>query len=373
MALMVICFAEAGSRVAATGGPYAYVEVALGPFAGFLSGALLLLTDLASAAAVSTVFAGSAVRLAGTTSSLLQAVVVVVVLGVVSAINVAGVHKGAKLSEWAVIAKLVPLVAFVALGAAFVHPQNWAWTATPRASNVFNTAGLVVLAFLGIEGGLQPSGEVRNPARTVPIAAILALGAATGLYLAVQLIAQGLLGSDLPADRVAPLGAAAASFAGSAGRMVMLAAATVSTFGFLTGSLLGGPRLLFALGRDGFGPRQLASVHRVYHTPHVAIAVYACITLLLALSGTFEQLAILANVSALLLYIACAIAASVLRRRDVRTDGEPFRAPGGALVPTLACVAIVWVLLETVTQRELLAVGLVLLIATIVYVVRETS
>jgi amino acid transporter len=112
-------------------------------------------------------------------------------------------------------------------------------------------------------------------------------------------------------------------------------------------------------------------VHPVFRTPHVAILVHVVVLAAVALSGTFVQLAILANVAVLTLYLLCAIAAGVLWRRDVRQSGEPFKAPGGPLVPILASLAIVWLLSATVTRRELTALALVVGLAVVAYGIRR--
>jgi amino acid transporter len=90
----------------------------------------------------------------------------------------------------------------------------------------------------------------------------------------------------------------------------------------------------------------------------------------MALSGTFEQLAIFANLASLSLYFLCAISAWVLRRRDVRTDGEPFRMPGGATVPIAACLAIAWLFYETIERAQLIALVVVLLVILALYALR---
>lgn len=371
MGLVVLCFADAGSRVDRTGGAYAYVEVALGPLVGLVSGALLWLAELTAAAAVATIFAGSVAALTGPLGGFpLRELLLIVVFAVLAAVNIRGVKTGAQVLEVATVAKLLPLVLFVLVGAFFVTPSNLAWTDIPSASTVFSACGILIFAFAGIEGALIPSGEVREPARTVPRAAIVALGAVTLLYLAIQLVAQGVLGPELATDKVTPLAGAAAVIAGSTGRTIMLLAASVSMFGYLSGTVLAAPRCLFAFGRDGFLPRQFAAVHPRFRTPHFAIIVNTVLTLALALSGTFAKLAILANVSVLLLYMLCAVAAWLLRRRDVRMAGEPFRMPGGSLVPVLAFVALGWILVSTVTSREFLAVGAVVALAIVMYGIR---
>jgi amino acid transporter len=205
----------------------------------------------------------------------------------------------------------------------------------------------------------------------VPRAAFLALGAATLLYLAIQWVALGIKGLALSNDRIAPLADAASVIGGSTASTVMIAGATISTFGFLSANVLSIPRCLFAFGRDGFIPRIFSSVHESQRTPHVAIMTYGVALVLFALSGTFEQLAVLSNLAALVLYFLCAIAVWVLRKRDVRTDGEPFVLPGGPLIPIAAAIAIVWLFYATVGRRELIGLGGAVLAAIILYAVRR--
>ena len=172
---------------------------------------------------------------------------------------------------------------FVIVGAAFVRPDYLSWSSSPPLLSVMSASGVLIFAFLGIEGALQPSGEVREPSRTVPRAVFLAIAGVVALYIAIQVVAQGLLGSALPDDRVAPLAQAAATVVGPAGRTFMLVGATISMFGFLCGTVLTGPRSLFAFAQAGFAPRALAAVHASRRTPHIAIVVYVAIALGLAL------------------------------------------------------------------------------------------
>jgi APA family basic amino acid/polyamine antiporter len=368
--LVVLCFAEAGSRVSATGGPYAYVETALGPMWGFVAGCLVLSTGTSAAAAVSSVLARSILQLFPNASGWVMPVVILALVATLVAINLRGVRTGARVIEAATVAKLLPLLAFVAIGVFFIEPANLAWTEVPHISTVLGTAGVVIFAFSGIEGSLVPSGEVKNPSRTVPIAVFLALGAATLLYLAIQFVALGIQGLELGNERTTPLASAAGTIAGPIGRTILIVGAVISMFGYLSANVLSEPRGLFAFSRDGFLPKSLAAVHPQFHTPHVAILVYGVIVGAIALSGTFETLAVFANLAALTLYFLCAIAAWELRRRNVRTDGEPFLAPGGSLVPIAACVSLAWVFYETVERKQFFALALVLAVIFILYGLR---
>jgi amino acid transporter len=155
---------------------------------------------------------------------------------------------------------------------------------------------------------------------------------------------------------------------GPAGRALIVIGAGISMFGNVSGMTLGIPRALFAFGRDGFLPRALAAVHPRFHTPHVAIVVQSTIAVLLAVTGTFERLAILATTTTLCLYGGCCLAAFELRRRNVRAGGVPFQVPGGRFAPATACLAIAW-MLTSVTAREWAALAGVLASASLVFLV----
>jgi len=367
MALIVLCFAEAGSRVSLTGGPYAYVEVAFGPFVGFLAGVLLWLLGTFAVAAVASLFAGSVGALVpGAGAGAARALLLVALFATLAAVNVRGLRQGTRLITVATIAKLLPLLLLVLVGAFFVRPENLAVSTLPSAGQVARTSIVLIFAFSGIESALVPSGEVRDTARTVPRAIAIAMAGVTVLYIAIQLVAQGLLSSDMATYTETPLAAAAARFAGTTGSVVMLVGASVSMFGYVSGMTLAIPRALFAFARDGILPAKLAAVHPRFHTPHVAIVVQSVLVCVLAISGSFAGLAIIANVAALLLYLACCVAGWELRRRDVRAAGTPFELPGGPAIPVAACAVIVW-LLASITLREWAVVAGVLVAATALF------
>ncbi|HEU4559912.1 MAG TPA: amino acid permease [Longimicrobium sp.] len=382
MGLIVLCIAEAGSRVALTGGPYAYVEVAFGPFAGFLSGVLLWAVGTFALSAVATIFTDAVAALAGSGAGTaaasgegapglelggpaVRAAILVATLAFFGAINVVGVRQGATVNMIFTVAKLLPLLLLLVLGAFAVKAANLSGVPTPADGSLARTSVLLIFAFAGIESALVPSGEVRNVARTIPRAIAMAMVAITLLYIGLHLVCQGVLGAAL-ATSATPLADAAAVALGPWGRTMMLVGAAVSMFGYVGGMTLAVPRALFALGRDGFLPRGIAAVHPRWRTPHVAIAVQAVIVLVLALTSGFEKLAILANLATLLLYIGCCLAAWQLRRKDVRAGGIPFRVPAAGVVPFLA-VAVIGYMLLSVTWQEWAVVAAVLAAAALIY------
>ncbi len=364
MALIVLCIADAGSRVSLTGGPYAYIGVALGPYAGFLAGLMLWMLGLFATAAVSTVFAASIGQLVPPLASrTAQTVVLTATYAFWAAVNVRGVALGARLNTVATVAKLVPL-GLIALGGLFVlRGEHLTITAWPSAADVARTSLLLVFAFAGVETALVPSGEVRDTARTVPRAIALAMLGITVLYIALQVSAQGILGPAL-ASSGTPLADAAGTAFGGAARAVLLAGAAVSMFGYLGGMTLSVPRVVYALAGDGFLPRAFAAVHPAHRTPYRAIVGQSLAALVLAVSGTFESLAILANVAALALYFGCALAAWRLRASGRGGAGVPL----GGVAPWLAMPVILW-LLTGLTRAEWLGFALAVAAGSLVYAV----
>jgi len=371
MVLFVTCFAIAGSRVSLTGGLYAYVEVAFGRYIGFVAGVLYALTALGAVAGVVNVLVNSIViGIPFLGSAVMRIILMIFVYGSLVAINVRGVRGGAGAVTVVTFAKLVPLFVFICLGIFFIRPANLSWQALPNSKSLGDAVILLIFAFVGIEVALMPSGEVRNPARTVPRSIYLALVITTTIYMLIQLVAQGTLGADLASHKDAPLAEAAATFLGNIGYKLLLAGAAVSAFGFVTSDILSSPRIIFAFGRDGVLPRWFAHVHPRYRSPDVAIVTYAVIAFALSITGTFEQLAVLSNVAVLLMYLLCCAACWFLVQRDVRSDGEPFNFPGMKIVPALAIIAIIWILAHA-TVREFLVTGIVLALASIMYVLRQ--
>jgi len=366
MTFVVASFAMAGSRVSLTGGIYAYVEVAFGPFIGFLTGFLLWLSNLLAAAGVASALGASvALTVPVFESPPLRILGLGLVFAALASVNVRGVAMGARLIEILTVAKLLPLLLLTAVGLLWVRPEHLAieWAAPDR----IGTASLtLIFAFSGIEIALTPSGEIRDPARTVPRAIFLALGLTTLLYLLLQLVAVAVLGPGLDSFVDAPLAEVASRVLGPLGRTVILIGGSISMLGFLTSDALCTPRTLYAFARDGLLSTALARLHPRFHTPWLAILAHAAIVWALASLGSFGALALLANVAMLASYLLCCLAAIELRRRNVQTGGRPFVLAGGPLVPVVACTVVLW-LLSHATAREFAMTGGALVVAALLY------
>jgi APA family basic amino acid/polyamine antiporter len=371
MSLIVLCMAEAGSRVSMTGGPYAYIQVAFGPFAGFVAGFLLWMLLTFVMAAVATVLVGNlGVLVPALASRAASVAVLVLIYAVFAAVNIFGVERGARVNTALTVAKLLPLFLLIAGGLFAIDADNLAIVNPPDMPTLARSSILLIFAFAGIEAALVPGGEVKDPARTVPRAILLAMVAITTLYAALQFVAQGVLGPALATSRAAPLAEAAGVALGGWARQLLLVGAVISMLGHAGAMILAAPRMLFAFARDGLLPSALTRLHPIHRSPFVAILVQCAVVLALAITSTFERLAILASLSTLVLYGTCCIATWELRRRDVRAGGTPFRVPAPALVIVLACAVIGW-MLTSVTRAEWMAFAILVAIASAIFAVRR--
>jgi APA family basic amino acid/polyamine antiporter len=364
IASVAICFAEAGSRIASSGGVYGCIQVAFGPLAGYVAGMLLWIGNVLACG-------GVAAALADVTTSVLaqplrttaHAFIIVGVIGAITFVNIGGVARGMRLVSFATILKLVPLVLFVIVGAWTVHGRNFLPTAAPGTAGLGRALLLALFAFTGMEGSLCASGEVADPNRSIPRAIGLALGAVTLLYVAIQVVAQGILGPSL-AQSTVPLADAMARIS-PALRLLMLGGAAVSMFGWLSGDILSTPRMLFAFARDGWLPSVLGRLHGRTNVPHVSIICYAAIATGLAITGTFTELAVLATLASAMLYILGCGAAWQLARRGVAKAGAPlnFRWLFTAVVVGISSMLV---LIGLASQEEI--IGLLVLIGVCVAV-----
>lgn len=369
--LVGLCFAEAGSRVANGGGIYAYATEAFGPIVGGMAGTLQWVANsVAANAAVANLLVDTlASAFPSTGGGTARFLVLAFLYIALATVNVRGARSGARLSVILAVVKMAPLVLLVVAGAFVARGSNLHVVAMPTAWQVGQTALLLIFAFLGVEGGLNVSGEVTNPSRTVPRAIFLALALVAALYIGLQTVAQGVLGERLSGES-APLVALASVIFGPWGTWLLLATTLVSIAGYQSADILGSPRVFAALAERNQLPRMVGTVHPRFKTPAVAICVYAFMCAAIAWTGTFRQLVIVTTSGTLVLYAICCLGLLRLRARNIATGGPPFRVPGGALVPLAATAIILW-LLSTLSWSELSAAMSLVIVSGTFYALQE--
>jgi len=324
--VVMACFAEVASRFRQAGGPYLYAREAFGRFAGIEIAWLAWLVRLTAAAANANLFV---IYLAefwpGANQGIPRLAVLTFLIGVLAVVNYRGVKSGARLSDLFIIAKLLPLAAFVAIGIFFVR-GGMLTSDVVRPTGAWLDAVLVlVYAFGGFEAALIPMGEAKDPRRDAPFALLASLAVTTVLFTMIQIVVVGVLKAPELTDR--PLATAAAEFLGPTGSGLIALGALVSVYGYLSSMMVNNPRLTFALAEGGDFPRFLAAVHSKFRTPHVSIVFFALLAWALAVAGTFRWNLTLSAVARLFTYASTCAAIPVLRKK--RPMGPAFLLPAG--------------------------------------------
>lgn len=369
--LLVLCFAEASSYFDEPGGAYLYTKEAFGEFVGFEVGWMTWLARVTSVASLSAGFALAFGYLwPAATDGWGRALVVSGSLGILTWVNVIGVKEGAKMAVFLTITKSIPLLIFIGIGIFAINWELLMVEAPPRTFESLSEAVLLLLfAYCGFENTPGAAGEFKNPKRDVPFALLTMVIIVTVIYTLVQVVAVGTLPGL--AESSSPLAESAAVFSGPALAVLMTLGAMISIFGNVGNSTLVGPRYLFALAQDGFGHPILAKVHSRFHTPAIAILVQSGIALILALSGSFVELAMLSIIARLITYVGTVAALPILRKR-FKNKREGFRLPGGNAIPYLA-LALCLLFLVSATLANLIAGGIALVVGWLIYTLRRKT
>jgi amino acid transporter len=366
--LLVLCFAEAGSLFDEPGGAIVYTRAAFGEFVGFEVGWMTWIARISSIAGLSVFFARAVSHLwSGAKSGPGQWLTIVLPLLALTVINVAGVKSGARTAVFLAFGKILPLLVFVGVGVFFVSWNRVFPVPPPESGNFTKAALLVLFAYAGFENTAAPAGEFVNPRRDIPFALIVQISMVTAIYTAVQLVAIGTI-SNLGVSET-PLADAAAMMMGPAGGFLLTVGAVLSVLGTNNNTVLAGPRYLYALAKSGGLPAFFARVHPRYRTPHVAILTQTGVALLLVLTGTAEELAVLSVIARLATYIGTCLAVPVLRRK-LPTTPRTIRLPGGPAIP-IAALVICLLFLSAAEKKNWIAGGIALAAGALIYFSRR--
>lgn len=368
---VLLCFAEGASRVPTSGGVAGFIDAAFGPYWGFLTGVLNWAGAVVAAGGVAagiTDVIGSVVP--AFAAGPVRAAALILWLFALAALNITGVGIAARFVAIATSIKLVPIILFVGVGIWFIVPANLVVPVAAGNADIGRAAILGIFLYMGIETSLAVSGEVHNPSRNIPRAIIFAVLGYALLCILVQLVAQGLLGSALAASP-APLADGIATVVPPL-RLVLVAGAAISMAGYTASEAMSSPRMLFAMARDGFLPSALGRLHPRNATPWVASLAHAGVAAALAVSGSFAQLAIVATLIIIVVYLIGCAAAITLRRRNVALAGTPVQIPGLTGFAIVGCAAMLWVGAQS-TPAEAAAIAALIAVASVIYRFRRQN
>ncbi|NOT26050.1 MAG: amino acid permease [Acidobacteria bacterium] len=355
-----MAYAELAALRPRAGGEYVYLRAAFGPVAAFLTGWTSFVAGFSGAIATSAVvlafYLGRFIPAAGNSTPFLsipivpgtvvlsfspQSMVAVAAIFAMAWIHLRGVGPGRLVSDVLASLKVLAFVLFIAIGFAFgagnfanivqsgpVSSTNWLLALIP-----------VMFTYSGWNAAAYVAEEVRDPGRNVPRALALGTGAVIAIYLLLNalylyVLPVGELGAvqgsvlDVIADRL--LGGVAGNVMGVVSIVSLLASISAMTFA--------GPRVYFAMARDGLFFRRAAAIHPRYKTPATAIIAQAAWSSLLVLSAKADTLLTYTGFAIILFSGVAVVALFVLRAKHPNAE-RPFRAWGYPVAPGIYAIA----------------------------------
>jgi basic amino acid/polyamine antiporter, APA family len=347
----VVTYAELGTMFPEAGGQYHFLKEAYGPLYGFLFGWTSFLVIQCGAIAYLAVASADCLgaflpffRSSHEVATLPLGVTTLHVSGgqigaalmimFLSAVNYAGLRKGSLVQNVITVIKVVSLVALVSFGLAVAPAVETPWHAALPEHGLVRGLSVAMIGVLWcFDGWYQATycaGEIRDPSRCLPRGMLIGTLVSTVLFILVNLVyLRALPMIDL--GRSAGIGvAAAAALFGSRFAVLVTLAVFISVFGCLSSNVLTAARIYLPMAQDGLFFRSLAKIHPVHRTPSACIVAQGVWSIVLAFSGTYEQLGTYVIFAMFLFHTATGAALFVLRRtqpdrpRAYRAWGYPW-------------------------------------------------
>ncbi|MGH7525782.1 MAG: APC family permease, partial [Gemmatimonadales bacterium] len=352
--LGALTYAELGSMRPQAGGLYVYIRDAFGRFPAFLFGWTLFFIigtgTVATLAVASAAYLGQLVPLTPTASRLTAVGMIALIAG----LNLRGTRGSARVQDWTTLLKVAGILimsGLFLLRGRGLHPGPAGIWPEELSGPVLSGFGLAMIGTLWAYEGWQfvtySAGEAKDPQRSFPRGIILGTAALIGIYLLASVAYLAALGPAGVAgtDRVAAE-AATALFGPAAGKLIALMI-LFSIFSATNGTVLTVPRAFFAMAQDGIFFRKLAEIHPRYGTPAFAIVACALWSMLLAATGTFEQLLTYVVFIGWIFYALGALSIFSYRIREPAA-ARPFRVPGYPVTPILFAASAAAIVVNTI-------------------------
>ena len=372
-------WAELSDRMPQVGGQYAYLRDVYHPLAAFLYGwVLLLVVQTGGMAAVTVTFARYFLELTGIHVGDWQ--IAVLTLLVLTVVNCFGVRAGGTVQSALMVIKIFAIALLVFAGGFLVRGPRVTWhpiIGQPVSSGLFSAFGAAMVPVLFAYGGWQTAcfvaGELKQPRRDLPRALVLGVIGVAALYISVNFICVRALGVSGLAETHTPASAVMRLALGQKGATLIALGIAVSTLGFLSQSVLTAPRVYFAMAEDGVFFRQLAWVHPKTRVPVVAITLQSIWTVVILLSGRYEQIL---NYVTAMDYTFFTLTASCLFLLRKRGPAPGFSMPGHPWTTAFFCLACASVVLNTFYRypgNTLIGLAILATGVPVYYIWRRTS
>lgn len=363
--ILVLNFAEVGSRFTKTGGPYLYTLEAFGRFPAFLMGWLLLITRLATFAALVNIlptyfgfFYPELDSFSGKTG------IIFFITLFFTVINYRGIKNTTKWNNGLAIGKLIPLLIFIMVGLFFIQKENVAIpNKLPEINALSQSIFLLIFAFTGFEAIIVSTGEIKNPSKNIPFALVLSLIIVSIFYGLIQLVCIGTLSNLAQSEK--PLADAAFLFMGNAGAILITLGVLISVSGTLNTVVLVGGRIPFALAAEKQLPAGLSKIYTKFSTPARSIVLFSVLAFIVSISGTFIYAITISVISKVMIFLI--VSASLLRLRLLKKSQTDFFKLHYGKLSAWVGIALSITLLSSSKMVEFRDVGYTLLIGAVIY------
>ena len=341
-------FARLARRLPAAGGPYAYTDQAFGELPGFLVGWGYWISSWSAVAAI-------AVAMTGYLGDLVPALIAspgaaagtaISAIVLLTAVNIAGVRRAGWVQLLTTVLKVLPLIAVAIFGLPRLVPDHFV-PFNPTGGSAFGAVqaclALTLWAFLGLEAGTVPAGDVHDPSRTIPRATVIGVVIAAVLYVASTVAVMGMVPREVLAASSAPFAEAARTLWGTGAGKVVAAGAFISCFGALNGWILVTGQVPMAIARRRLFPPLFARLSG-RGTPALGLALSSVLASILVaanftkgLVAMFTAMILLSTLASLIPYAFCTMAEALLSIRE-RRAARATAVRAALVLPALAFV-----------------------------------
>jgi APA family basic amino acid/polyamine antiporter len=369
-----LTLAELGAMMPQAGGQYVYLREAYGSIAGFMYGwSTFWVIQTGGIAALAVGFAeylsyflpqlslgNYIIDLGGITISYGQ-LIAAFSIAILTLINYYGIRSGSSVQNFFTILKILAIAILVIAGLLVVSmgmqsADQQVTGVIPSGTGLISAIGIALIAVLWTFDGWYSvnavASEIKNPAKNLPLSLILGISFIGVIYLLVNVFyLQAMPMNEMIG--VVRIGEKATSYLfGPSAGSAMSALILISIFGCLSATILYGPRIFYAMAKDGLFFKSFATVHTKYHSPSVAVIWQGIWSGLLCLSGSYEQLYTYVVCATLIFFMAAALAVFVLRKRhpDAR---RPYRLWGYPVVPILFGLSMLFIAINSLIEKPL--------------------
>lgn len=355
---------EVSAAIPKTGGMMIYIEEIYGKRYGFLTGWMqTVLFFPGTIAAVAVIFAQQASELLGSTSDNMK-MVLPIALGIIlltAFLNTVGSSFGGYIQTIATLGKLVPLVLIIIFGFVKGNSTSIFNPMVGQGVNSVTTLGHVLIATLfAYDGWINVgaiAGEMKNPGKDLPKAIVGGLSLVMAVYLAINIAYLWVAPASDLAKVTSPAALVATKIFGPIGGKLISAGILISVFGTLNGYLLTGPRIPYALTKDGLipGSKILSKVNKG-SSPYNAIWLVAILSCIYALTGQFNLLSDLTIFVVWVFYVLTFIGVIILRKKKPDL-ARPYKVPGYPVIPIIAILGGAFVVINQLITSPMISLG----------------